>query len=351
MLVSPLPRSAAIAATMLAIAAAAAPAAQAAPLRSLGTATVKSVDGPGQLTITVGRRTLPVQLPFVDLPRAGECGAVETTAALSGFVRRAPRKLNYALLKTKTGFERDASGRFMTILGYRGSRSLRDLGDDLLRAGWGRSGDPSTGNDLAPTHGAVSDNAIWTDGGSDGVSPGKRAGVWALCGGRVHLPLGEPAPASSAPVWNVDEFGIAKSIGPLALSATLTPTGSLTLGRLAETAPVEYTHWYFGCKASIPSLQLEAWSTRSSRPCAQAHVLLLRPAGPDPARLSRGGGVGLPVKQTQAGYPLLDLDNPFGWLSGGRRQWAWQVAADTNEQENSVVTDLLTYQEALMPES
>lgn len=336
----------------LAVAAAVVPAAaQSKPLASLGTAKVKTVDGPGQLTITVGRRTLPVRLHAVELPQPGECGAAETTAALSGFVRRAPGKFSYALVKTKTGFERDASGRFLAIVAYRGSRSWRDLGDDLLRVGWGRSGEAATGDALRPVHGDVPRGAHSADGSSGSAVAARRVGVWALCGGRVHLPLGQPAPASAAPVWNVDEFGIAKSIGPLTLSATLTPAGSLTLGRLGETAPVEFTHSFFGCTASIPSLQLEAWSTGFSGACADAPVLLLRPNGPDPARLSRGGGVGLPVKQTQAAYPLLDLDNPAGWLSGGRRQWAWQTSVDTGEQEESVVTDLLSYQTALMPDT
>ncbi|MDO9352729.1 MAG: hypothetical protein Q7T55_03490, partial [Solirubrobacteraceae bacterium] len=168
--------------------------------------------------------------------------------------------------------------------------------------------------------------------------------------GRVHLPLGEPAPVSAAPIWNVDATGIATSIGPLALSATLSPSTYLTLGGLAATAPVEYSFWAFGCRAAVPSLQLEAWAMSTTGACAQAPVLLLRPSGPDAARLSRGGGVRLPVEQTQAGYPLLDLDEPAGWLSGARRQWAWQVAAETGEEDQPVVTDLLAYQAALGPE-
>ncbi|MDO9352267.1 MAG: hypothetical protein Q7T55_01140, partial [Solirubrobacteraceae bacterium] len=164
-----------------------APGAQSRPLRASGTAAVKSVDGPGQLTITVGRRALPVRLYSVDVPRPGECGAAETTAALSGFVRRAPRKIEYALASTKTGLQRDASGRFVAILAYRGSRGWRDFGADLLRTGWGRDGDTTTGAESPPVRASLPEDARGASGG--GAEPAGRVGVWARCGGRVHLPL------------------------------------------------------------------------------------------------------------------------------------------------------------------
>ncbi len=299
-------------------------------------ATVKSVDGPGILTLDHKGRDLPIRLFFIDTPRTGECGAAQATSALNGFVRRAPRQVRFAIahrLEPRAQAQ-DADGRYLAMVTYTVRGKPRGFGSDLLRAEWARAGEPAT------VDGARVGTADLTDGehGHDEpvlpAEPRARRGVWALCGGRLHLPIGETPGASAPAAWSVSEQGIASAVGPLALSPSLTPTGSLTFRQLSTIAPTEFARWPGGCRAWVPSLQIRSWAyVDEGKPCGDAVVSALSTVGPEAASLTRGGAVGTPAASLKAYFPLLaPTDGSLYWrLSGpGRRVWAWQAEAEVD---------------------
>lgn len=307
-------------------------------------AVVRSVDGPTTLTIAIGSRTLPVRLAQTDAPAAGECGAEQATASLRGFVRRAPKRLRYALGSSGRSLARDPAGRYVVVLAYRAKGRWRDLGTDLTRAGWAQFGEPTTLDSLPP---AATTFPRGTRRAPDrGDHPLSDRGLVSSCGGYVHLPAGAAVPPRRAPVWDVDERGIARAIGPIALSPVLTPANMLTVRGLAGVVPLEVTRGPFGCLGAVASLGLTVFTGGSQARCGDATVLgIASMDGASGAQLSRGGGVGQPVSKLRAAYPLLDLENPAGWLSGsGSRQWAWQTAIGTDEQDDAIVTDIVSYQ-------
>lgn len=329
------------------------------PLATSGNgAVVTSVDGAAELTVKIGRRTLPARLWLIDTPRAGECGAAQAKAALAGFVRRAPRRLTYNLVvDQKLVAQRDPDGRYLIALGYPVRRTMRSLGNDLVRAAWARFGGSTTLDAAAPTarvglavRGAGDDVEGYEEDGTSLFGPtGPRRGMWATCGGRLHLPAGEPVPATSAATWEVNRFGVTERIGALALPATQTPESSLTIRRLSELVPVELTGGSFGpCVAWVPSLQVQAWTFDEGAPsasCGEATVHLILTSGPDPASLSLGGGVGQPRVATTRAYPqsLIDAgksDFDFLWLPGPGHEWSWQTGVSLGKGRG---TDLLTY--------
>lgn len=307
-------------------------------------AVVRSVDGPTALTIAIGSRTLPVRLAQTDAPATGECGADRATAALRGFVRRAPRRLHYALGSRGSSLARDPAGRYLVVLAYRGRERWRDLGTDLTRAGWAQFGEPTTLDSLPPAATTFPRGTRFAPDRGD--HPLTDRGLVSSCGGYVHLRADAAVPARQEPVWDVDERGIAHAIGPIPLSPVLTPANMLTVRKLAAVVPLEVTRGPFGCLGSVASLGLTVFTGGSQTRCGDATVLGL--ASMDRTshmRLSRGGGVGQRVSALRSGYPLLDLDDPAGWLSGsGDRQWAWQTAIGTDEQDDPMVTDIVTYQ-------
>ncbi|MBO9534201.1 MAG: hypothetical protein J7513_14615 [Solirubrobacteraceae bacterium] len=319
-------------------------AAEAAPLRAYGKATVQSVDGPGQLTIRAGKRTLAVRLYFIDLPRPGECGAAEATRALRGFVRRAHGTLRYELVQTYDGdprpFARDADGRYPVAITYRSD--LRELGADLIAADWARPGmPPAELAALRRTDADVSGEDLPGRRG-DEEAPRARRGVWALCGGRLHLPLGQPVPATAPAPWSVDEHGITSAVGPITLSPTLAPESTLTLDHLAAAAPVELTRFALGCRAWAPALQIRVWIYSDDADCHGAPISAIRSAGPEPAAFSRGGAVGDLTSALPSRFPAFSPSTSTdGFLSGsGAPQWAWQtqVLAGRDRRISGVAT-------------
>lgn len=306
--------------------AASGPCAKAAALKPWGEARVVSVDGPDLLTIKIGRRTLPARLFAVDAPQPGECGSAETTAALRGFVRRAPQRYSYVLLDLFDGrFGRDANGRWLVTMNYEVRRRDRELGADLVRADWARRGEPAT---------LVSGTAAEGDlpyQGSEQDLPRPRRGLWAICGGRTHLPLAAAVPPTTAAPWDIDASGITRAIGPLAFSPALTPAATLTIRQFSERVPVDLTWREGGCEAYAPSLQIYARAWSSAERCGDAWITSIRSSGPDGTAATRGSVVGGPATALPALFPLAARDPkvPNSWLlsGNGKRQWGWQTDA------------------------
>ncbi len=312
------------------------------PLAGSGKAVVESVDGPTLLTVKVGRREVPVRLAMVDAPATGECGASEAKAALVRYVRRAPRRLSYSLLRTmRRGFARDQDGRLLAVLRYGRARSDRDLAWDLIDAEWARWGDPVSFDASADQTFLVA-----------GLSPlpllrSTGRGVWLRCGGRLHLPAGEPAPSVGPGVWNVNDQGVTTSIG----SVALTDKG-LTFGELAAVTPVELVVMpaWAGCTAYLPTLQALALSTEQARTCRDTQVARFiagrqNTAWPGSSAVSRGPKVGDRLPDLSIAFPLADSDPPdSSWinLSGPEKPWAWQTHLITSDR-GKLVESLQTF--------
>ncbi len=325
--------------------------ASAKPLRQDGTAAVKSVDGPALLTIAVGNRTLPVHLYGADTPNPGECGAAQARAALEGFVRRAPKRLTYNLRAAQgRKLTRDSAGRLWVNLGYRVRGRHRTLSNDLARAGWARAGVPTTLDAPTPEQDSFSSAAVEPEGVGDASSSRPpTTGVAATCGGRFHLPLGEPVVPSAPAVWTISERGVTTAIGAIALSPVLTPTTTLTLGKLAEIAPVELVVWFTPCLAYLPTLQVTAFSSSKTGPCRAAEVAGFFSDGR--ASTTRGLKVGDPDSAVQQSFPLFEPDREAfgGFLSGpGNQQWAWQAGIDIGDDDQ--VESFFTYALPVRPE-
>lgn len=314
-----------------------------------GRATVTSIDGPGRMTIRARSRRIPVRLFFVDVPQSGECGAPQSTAALRRSVARAPRNLDYELAELGSGqLARDADGRYLATLSYR--HGIRNFASDLINADWGRAGEPATLDEPA---GDLRRLEVAPDWATRALidTPRARRGIWALCGGRLHLPAGAAIPTSAAAVWAVDARGITTAVGSLPLPATLTPEGALTLRDVASAWNAEVTRWPGGCRVWFPQLQVRVWVDSDAGPCDQSYVAAIRTTGPDQASLSRGGvGVGAPVANLSPLFPLVGAtqSGPTRTLSGpGCPQWAWQTEALISSAGR--VDGLATYASPLPP--
>lgn len=337
-------RSALLFAAAALAAATVAPAADAAP-RAYGAATVVSVDGPTSLTIEnrKGQR-IPLRLIGIDAPRAGECGAAETQAALQGIVGRKLRDLRYSLrFATRKDLERDADGRYVGSLTYYRPRDYDDseVAARLVDAGWARSGLPATLDSPTPRH-------LWTaveadeDPGALRDRQGRPVGVWARCGGRLHAPADQPVPATAAVPWTTTDRGITTAIGGVKLPSVMSPEATLTLRGLAAAAPdLEIVRWENACVGFVPSLQLVAYTWTTDQPasrCGDSDVQAITTFGPGNASVDRGPKVGDRPATVRSAYPLvddlaLDSDTDSIPLSGAEfHAWAWQTHAQLDDR-------------------
>lgn len=305
-------------------------------------AVVTSVDGASDLTVKIGTRKLPVRLFNVDAPWPGECGAEQATVAMRGFVRRAPRRLHFAFAMRGRALARDERGRLLVSLAYPVRKRWRDLGNDLMRAGWAREGARATFDTpvfddanlpVLPDEAHTADEELRYRTGR---------GLVTVCGGLTHLPLGSAVPKWEArPVWNVDARGVATSIGPVVLDATR----AMSVQELATIAPLELRQFAALCWVSSPTLGLATFLGGSEGRCGDALVVGFLTDGTRAPKLSRGGGVDESLRTAKAAYPLLDLDDPNLWLSGTRdQQSAWQTRLFWDPNGDDTATALTTLQ-------
>lgn len=338
--------AAGLSAALLAASLAIVTAASAAPLAQDGSAVVKSVDGPTLMTLKSGKRTLRVRLDGVDAPSPGECGATETTAALKGFVRRAPRKVHYSLYRFDTGgYERDDDGRLVAVVDY-DTRDHRDFGNDLVAAEWARQG-YAIGLDTPPAPSSTPTSVGTPRMGERQPPPPPRAlqGIWSTCGGRVHAPLGTTIePAVPAP-WSITDRGITTAIGPIPLSPERTRAAAITFRQLAALIPTELTIDDLACAAYVPSLQVTAHSDAPDLPCGDAEVSEFTTYGP--GRVVASGGIGDADDRAaiRGAFPLVDLlDRDIVVDLGGldAHGWAWQTSADLEDLGGTRVLGLTT---------
>lgn len=324
------------------------PSADARPaLRPLGAAKVRSVDGPGQLTLTTRSGPIRIRLASIDAPRAGECGASEVTAALRGFVKRAGRGFRYELSPIGGGtLLRDPDGRYLATVHYRGWR--RDLATDLIRAEWARPGERAAADNPATR---VPQALDWNGDGVDVVAaPRPWRGLWATCGGLAHLPAGETVPPTHPVPWTINASGITTAVGPITLNPSLQPADAMTVADISAIARIERTRHFDGCRIWAPSLQLRFWTYGSGPDCGDGVITSVRSLGPDAARNPDGHILGEDAQRLTATFPLLVPERAERiWpLSGpGFPQWAWQTDAELDNARR--LRGLVTYASPILP--
>ncbi len=313
---------------------------RAAPRRA-GAATLVSVDGPARLTVKTKSGKLRIRLFSIDTPQVGECGAPESIAALKKLAKRGKGRFRYELLDGGTrDFERDAEGRYLAFLAPPGQDGFfSGLGQDLVDTEWARNGDALALTQPPITHG---DLTVGGAGAGFGSSRTPR-GVWALCGGRMHLPASQPVPSHAPATWAITADGVTESIGPLALSPTLSPSTNLTVAQVAALAPVElYDVGGSQCRASVPSLQLVlSAATPGKQPCGSAEVFAVVTSGPGAAATTQGVGVGSSASAAKAAFPRLagGTDGEDGGLrltGADALPWAWQTQAGVDERTGTI---------------
>jgi endonuclease YncB( thermonuclease family) len=353
---------AAASSTALALVLLAATPANAAKLRVNGDAEVLSVDGPGRLTVkTKARSALKLRLAEVDAPQLAtstapaECGAAEGVAALKRLVAKPVKGMRYHLLPfpDNNHFERDSEGRYYASITTprKGSTDGVGLGSRLVSAGWARSGWSMPLNSVAIEHGY--NHTDGDAGESDPAAPGSALrGVWASCGGRMHLPVGQAVPATATAMWSVDANGITQAIGPLALSPVLSPSSTLTIGAVAaQLGGAEASQWGRMCWVDFPALQIgllgglsDEDGVKPTETCEQSAVLLISTNGPGLIRTDRGLTGSDTIAKAVALFPRLNpkADSESLALSGkDYRPWAWQTRASVSYKGK--IDELWTY--------
>lgn len=198
-----------LAALAPALAMACAAPAKAAALRRAGAATLVSVDGPARLTVKTKSGRVRIRLYAIDTPQAGECGAAESVAALKTLATRGKSRFRYELLdRARGGFERDAEGRYLGFLAPPGEDGFfSGLGQDLVATEWAGDGEA-----IGPAQRVVARDFQVGGAGAGGGPPRSPRGVWATCGGRMHLPAGEPVPAHAPAPWTITADGVTEAI-------------------------------------------------------------------------------------------------------------------------------------------
>lgn len=307
--------------------------------RTWGDATILSVDGPVQLTVRTRGMRVGLRLAYVDAPAQGECGASEATALLTRLAKRRGGRVRYVLSSTRP----DGDGRFAAFVGGRSADLLeRSLAHDLVRSEWARPVGRTTVSEM--------DNAYLYVGGEP-WGPRAPRGVWARCGGHLHLPATQVVPGHAPATWAVNADGITESVGPLTLDPVLAPGRTLTVDQLAAIAPVELSdHNGESCWARVPSLEIVAMAATptAQTPCGTADVFAIASTGPGSAQTSRGVGVGASRAAMVGAFPrlaaswrredrYLDLLPLHGRAAG---PWAWQTLAAVND--DGKVTSFLT---------
>lgn len=319
--------------------------ASAAP-RPGGAAKVVSVDGPTSVTIKnrKGQR-IALRLTGIDAPRAGECGATETQAALEQILAGRLDELRYKLTyRDGKQPERDPDGRYVGALTYYPPKDPYNryaVGARLVDLGWARSGIPASLDSPTPRN-------LWTavesedDLGRARDRQGRPRGLWARCGGRLHLPAEQPVPSTAAVPWTTTDRGITTAVGALKLPGLLTPETTLTLRRVAaQVGDLELVRVQNACLGVIPSVQVVVYAWTVDRPgtrCGDADVQAVTSYGPGTPSLDRGPRVGESTRSIPAAYPLVDdfafdADTDSVPLSGGEfHAWAWQTRAELDER-------------------
>jgi hypothetical protein len=227
----------------------------------------------------------------------------------------------------------------VSTAGKYASRYKVSYGAALVGSGWARTGlAVGLGQPVSQLDAPV-DAEIQGD-----PARGIRAsrGVWLTCAGRMHLPGGQPAPATSPATWSIDANGITHAIGPLTLSPTLTPESALTIAGVAAVAPVELVLDDGACVANVPSLQLMVLSQADDAgrvPCGATDVSAIYSSGPGIARTDRGLKTGDAAAMIKNFYPRVaplpyDQDDAdFLPLAGSAvlPLWAWTSTAALDE--------------------
>lgn len=320
-------------------------------LRRSGTATVVSVDGPALLTIkTTKGQKLRMRLFGVDAPAPGECGATESAAALAKLTKGDRGTLRYSLVERRSGvYERSSDGSLLGSLGpiNRGlDVFFYGLSGELLATEWARSGDT-----LRPDQAPIAHGETMAGYSEEPTGPRPARGLWAACGGRVHLPGGEAPPAHQPAPWTITSNGITTAIGPLLLPATLAPGATLTVAAVAAIAPVELDDFGDTCQARVPSLEivLVAATPTAEQPCSRAEVHAIATDGPGSATTTTTGlAIGERADLLPKLFPRVGgldgsvCDEDVLALAGPQlRPWAWQTEAEVH-YESCVVIGLST---------
>lgn len=315
-----------------------------------GTAKVMSVDGPARVTVKTTTkktkpRTIKLRLLGIDTPQVGECGATESVAELERLVARGKKKgFRYELAEREDGsHSKDPDGRWRGWLSApRVHWSEGSLTDGLIAANWAREGEAA-----APDAALVQTSDFASSGPrDDSVAPGAPRGVWAKCGGRVYLPANAPVVASEPAPWTISADGVTESIGPIALSPTMTPATSLTPNKVAAVAPVEIvTLDAQSCVVYVPTLQLRLRTGIAPRRggCGAADVYEIESMGR--ATTTRGVGIGSTRDAMEAAFPRAATDEDgegILFLTGLTPVlWAWQTIgwlSDASNQVDSLMT-------------
>jgi endonuclease YncB( thermonuclease family) len=325
---------------------AAAPAHARAALPESGDGRVISVDGPGRVTLKTAGKRVRMRIGGLDMPEpartgaAPECGAGEATAALKAMV--AGKRLRYDLVPSsrKGGprFAVDPDRRSLVSLAMQPTATnSKSVAAALVRKGWARYGVPvgltqqnSTAAETPTTYEEYAAAAT-----NSSIIRGAPAGIWTICGGRIHLPGGQPVPPTQPTPWSVDADGILHSIGGIELSPDLSPGAVLTPAKLqALVGGVEVTLVEEGCAVYVPAYRV-AFSVAASfqSVCGDQPVQGVLTYGPGAITLDRGlkssdapGRIPTLFPRTagQKGlgnnYSAIPLSGPHPY------PWAWQTA-------------------------
>lgn len=314
-------------------------AADAAPkqkIRFNGQATVVSVDGPTELTLRAIGGRFKARLEGIDAPKVGECGATEAQAALSAAVDRVRGKFRYV----KAAERPDADGRWPVWVGPRRADLLeRSLARDLVRSEWARPYAPVTVSEA---------DGISMSVASDDWSPRAAKGLWAACGGMVHLPAGAPVPTHAPATWAITRDGVTEAIGPITLPAKLAPGSTPTVADVTRVAATEIAELSeFGCLVRVPSLEVMLFAAggKSVASCATAELFAVATTGPGAAPTTVPGvQLGAPASVLTSSFPrmkgidvALSTGDTVGLFGPRPVSWAWQTQASISDRGGAIL--------------
>lgn len=273
-----------------------------------GRGVVQRVDGPARVSVAFGSRVLRVHMVGVDAPESGECGAAQSKAALRTLATG--KSVRFELPARAHGkVAKDVGGRIYARLTTRSS----DLATALAATGWARLGvRVQKGRAVGPAAETWVDDDATTDGLGTGGGAMPTTGVWAVCGGRMHLPAGQAAAASAAATWTTDAHGALTAIGAITVPAAA--TAALTVPRLAATVAggEEITDGNGACYLLFPALRAAVVGftdpTRTARRCTSA-VRGFQTYGPGAFATDRGLATGAAATAIPGLYGELSADD------------------------------------------